>query len=165
MREARHRVGSRTGRGAGFARSDNLPRRWTGAPHQGVVLLVEPTRKVEVDGLEGMRVVLLNAASERVTFPAQDSRLSLVQEALDPDLGLWRPIEYVEPSWCGNSHHTVGLEPGEHWELSAPRYGGPIATQLRLRLGLHDGRALRSAPFAGGVHPGQFVAPVEARGG
>jgi hypothetical protein len=143
----------------GNATSKNVPRPWTGpAPEKpAVVVLVEPTTRSEVEGRVGMRVVVVNATGKRVAFSAQDAVLELVQEACEPGTGEWRPIEYTPRSWCGNSYHTVFLNPGECWEVAAPRYTGEVPTQLRFRLRIGRDETVYSAPFDGSVNPGQFL--------
>jgi hypothetical protein len=146
----------------GHAVSKNTPRPWTGQapPAPGVVVLVEPATRSEVGRRVGMRVVVLNATEARVAFSVQDSMLDLVQEALEPGTGEWRPIEYMPRSWCGNSYHTVFLGPNECWEVAAPRYAGELKTQLRFRLTIsRRGEPARvySVPFEGSVNPGQFL--------
>jgi len=78
-------------------------------------------------------VFLVNTTKEQVTFSASDSRLYIVQEALDRD-SKWKPIEYLPSSWCGNSYHHVFLGANEYWEFAAARYTGEFKTRLRFRL-------------------------------
>ena len=61
-------------------------------------------------------------------------------------------------SWCGNSYHTIFLEPGECWEVAAPRYAGAEPTELRFRLTMKLGdfevigqQLLGAEEFANGV--------------
>ena len=87
---------------------------------------------------------------------ASDSRLNLVQEAMDTD-GTWKEIEYLPSSWCGNSYHSVYLAPHHYWEFVAPKYSGPQRTKLRFKLTLSPDRVLYSTAYDGGIHPEQFT--------
>jgi hypothetical protein len=87
---------------------------------------------------DGFRVVVANASAATIVFPATDSALAMVSEALDPS-GSWKPIEQLPRSWCGNSYHRMALRPGKLWELVAPHYDGDFATKLRLRIDSANG--------------------------
>jgi hypothetical protein len=108
---------------------------------------------------DGFRVIVANASPQPMRFAAQDSRLDIVHEALDPK-GKWAPIEYLPNSWCGNSYHTLTLPAHTYWEFTAPHYDGDFATRLRIRVALRDGdgeRVTYSSEFLGRIHRGQFV--------
>ncbi len=151
----------------GFGSSDNLPRE---APAEllrdgELRLLVQPDQEVAFSGkYRGMRVFLLNGTDAPAEFAASDSRLSIVQEARDSE-GVWKPIEYLPSSWCGNSYHKVFLAPGTCWEFAAPRFDGAFETELRFRLEREAGD-LVSNTFPGRIHPEQFEVkrPYEAQG-
>ncbi len=107
----------------------------------------------------GIKVRLINTTGERIAFPASDSRLDIVQEAIDRD-GKWKPIEYLPSSWCGNSYHTVFLGPNEYWEFAAAKYNGKFKTKLRFRLQspkLERTEFIYSNEFDGSVNPKQFT--------
>jgi hypothetical protein len=147
----------------GHSTSDNLPRSLaaTDAPAvSGVALAALPDERrgyqVGTTVYDGYRVVLANASQAPLEIAASDSRLPIVQEALDVD-GNWRPIEYLPSSFCGNSWHTLILQPGEYWDFTAPRYGGGLATELRFRMTLDDGTELHSQPVGGSIDPRQFT--------
>ncbi|HET6202734.1 MAG TPA: hypothetical protein VFI25_08015 [Planctomycetota bacterium] len=108
----------------------------------------------------GMRVLVVNAGRERVSFDAQDSRIDLLQEAR-VEKGEWKPIEYLPSSWCGNSYHRVFLDPGECWTLSAPRYEGVLRARFRLRLDRRGEPPVYSEEFEGSVNPEQFTKEEE----
>ncbi len=144
----------------GHGRSSNRP-----APtpddergkHSAVVLVARLDQQAEFRGTAGFTLLLINATGERQGFSASDSRLRIVQEAKDRE-GAWRPIEYLPSSWCGNSYHTVFLEPGEHWAFAAPRYAGPFETRLRFRLEQGgDHPPIYSQEFEGSIHETQFT--------
>ena len=102
---------------------------------------------------KGTKLLLINATKEKVAFPAQDSRLYIIQEAKDEN-GEWRPIEYLPSSWCGNSYHQVFLEPNKYWSFTAPRYGGSFKTKLRFKL--EGDNPIYSNEFEGSINKEQF---------
>jgi hypothetical protein len=108
---------------------------------------------------DGVPVVVVNASLLPVELQAQDSRLDIIQEAKDAG-GVWKPIEFLPSSWCGNSYHTLGLPAGMHWAFVAPRYAGTFATTLRVKVVAgaagHE-EVLYSNEFAGSVNPAQFT--------
>ena len=148
----------------GFGRSENFPKPI--APkmnfRRDVVSLIAMPAEAAVfaQKYKGMKVVLVNATNGTVGFPASDSRLYIVQEALDQQ-GAWKPIEYIPSSWCGNSYHTVFLGPNEYWEFAAARYTGKFKTSLRFRLdGQKSGTeniTIYSNEFEGSVNARQFT--------
>lgn len=145
----------------GFGPSDNFPRRIetrAAAEAPAVYLLAQPDVVTDFGGRPGMRLVLVNPTGETVAFDAQDSRLSIQQEARDEG-GAWRPIESLPSSWCGNSYHRVMLGSDEFWEFAALRFRGSFATELRFRMVLRDGSELVSNVFVGSVNPEQFSVP------
>ena len=99
-------------------------------------------------------MILANDTGRRIAFPASDSRLSIVREALDPE-GVWKPVEYLPSSWCGNSYHRVFLTDGKIWSFVAPVYRGSFETRMRFRLRAEDGQ-IYSNEFAGSVNLDQF---------
>jgi len=126
-----------------------------------ISLLARPDEEaVFAEKYRGMKVLLINATNEQVGFPASDSRLYIVQEAVDRDDG-WKPVEYLPSSWCGNSYHTVFLGPNEYWEFAAARYTGKFKTRLRFRLDWMKSRTekvtIYSNEFDGGVNAKQFT--------
>lgn len=147
----------------GFGRSDNYPKVISNmqAPQGFVSLIAKPDEEtVFGEKYKGMKLLLINATNKEVGFAASDSRLYIVQEALDRD-GKWKPIEYLPSSWCGNSYHTVFLGANEYWEFSAARYTGEIKTKLRFRLDKQSGKTdqtpIYSNEFEGSINPKQFT--------
>lgn len=143
----------------GHARSDNHPVALTPAERERqseVALVLRLDEAVDFRGTRGFRLWLVNGTAEKQGFSASDSRLPIVQEAQDRE-GRWRPIEYLPSSWCGNSRHTVFLQPGERWSFAVPRYEGPFATKLRFRMDRgRDLPPLLSAEFEGSIDERQF---------
>jgi hypothetical protein len=109
--------------------------------------------------LQGMAVRLINRSDRVASFPACDSALMLVQEALAPD-GNWQAIESWPTGPCGNSDHRVFIKPGQYWQLTAPVYAGPLQTKLRFRLDGCDRQVLYSNEFAGAISATQFKQQV-----
>lgn len=146
----------------GFYRSDNLPRAVTSdmyVEQDKVQLLALPEEGATFAGkYKGMKLLLINKTGGQVTFPASDSRLYIVQEALDQN-GDWKPIESPPWSSCGNSRHRVSLGADEFWEIAAARYTGEYATKLRFKLA-HGDLVIYSNEFDGSVNSGQFAAPL-----
>jgi hypothetical protein len=144
----------------GNARSKNRPSPLPEAErgkHQGVALVLRLEDTAEFAGTAGFQLWLVNGTQEKQGFRASDGRLPIVQEARDRE-GKWRPIEYLPSSFCGNSYHTVFLQPGERWVFAAPRYQGPFPTRLRFRLDRgRDQPPLYSAEFEGSIHESQLT--------
>lgn len=142
----------------GYGGSDNLPKPLTSIASRKDLYLevVEGSNVVFANRYTGLLVRLVNGGRRTVAIAASDSRLSLVQEALDAS-GAWKEIEYLPSSWCGNSYHNVYLARNHYWEFVAPRYSGPQKTKLRFKLTLSPDRVLYSATYEGGIHPEQFT--------
>lgn len=149
----------------GFGPSDNYPVKVTKdtpgeADKLALVFLTDDT--VPCRGtFQGIPLLLINKTGKTIAFPAEDSRLSVVQEALDKN-GRWRPIEYLPSSWCGNSLHRVFLPSGQYWVFTVPRYYGDFETKLRARLQISEKEVIYSNEYEGGISRSQFKA-VEKR--
>ncbi len=149
----------------GFGPSDNYPMKVTKdtpgeAGKLALVFLTDDT--VPYRGtFQGIPLLLINKTAKTAEFTAEDSRLSIVQEALDKN-GRWRPIEYLRPSWCGNSFHRVFLPASQYWVFTVPRYYGPFETKLRARFQLSEKEFLYSNEYDGGISTSQFKAPPKS---
>ncbi len=127
-------------------------------------LVARPDKGVRFgDGYRGMRLFVVNRGPEPLSFLSEEGRLKLlVQEALD-ERGEWKPIEaqFSLRSFCGNSLWGFRLQPGQYWELAAPRYTGSFKTRLRFRLlgTSAPGGVVYSEEFEGSVNPEQFRPP------
>src|SRR5262249_40457908 len=125
----------------GYGKSNNLPKELTDnhlATDGKISLVVLLTNTVPFANSHsamhrGFRLLLVNRTKSEASFEASDSRIAIVQEALD-SRGKWRPIEYLPASWCGNSYHRVFLPTGHYWDFAAPQYVGTLRTQLRFVL-------------------------------
>ena len=141
----------------GFGKSDNLPS--PAEERQGttgqISLVAKPDRALRTPNCDGMTLLVVNRTREDRWFVAEDSRLAITQEAVDHD-GLWRPVEYLPSSWCGNSYHRVLLPPDQQWQFCVPKYKGEYWTTMRFKLQLEEG-ALYSNEFLGSVNPSQFT--------
>jgi hypothetical protein len=83
--------------------------------------------------IQGRIVYVANSTADTIRFNAQDSRLYMKMQAKDPE-GIWRDIEYLPSSWCGNSYHHVSLPENHYWTFVAPVYDGVFPTKLRIEL-------------------------------
>jgi len=124
------------------------------APRGKLSLIAYPERTAKFGRYKGFRVALVNATRAGHHFEAQDLRINVVREALDP-AGRWRPVEYLPDSWCGNSYHVMYLPPGRYWSFTAPVYAGAFLTRMRFVLE-QPGLRLVSNEFAGSVNLEQF---------
>lgn len=157
----------------GFGGSDNLPKAVkskTDAPQGKVSLIALPGEEtVFGEKYKGIKLLLVNSTNKIAEFSASDSRLYIVQEALDTD-GKWKPVEYLPSSWCGNSYHRVYLGANQYWEFSAARFTGEIKTKLRFRLDQYnsedDKSTIYSNEFDGSINKKQFTEqkPYNPRG-
>ncbi len=118
------------------------------------------TTTANEDGIAEHPVYIVNTTNDTLFFNAQDSQLYMNLQAKDK-FGVWRDIEYIRPSTCGNSYHTRFLPPNHYWSLSTPVFQGEHNTVLRLKLLYResldaDEKIVFSNVFAGSVNPGQF---------
>ena len=155
----------------GFGTSRNIPSRIpsqnTFAPNT-LSVIAQPHLKTNVSGSAGSTVIVANTTKSKIEFNAQDSRLNMKVQAKDHK-GQWRDIEYLPSSWCGNSYHTLTLDPKQSWTFSSPAYEGGFATKLRVQLTFIDPSdksdkrsrtrkeiTIYSNEYDGSVNPGQF---------
>jgi hypothetical protein len=142
----------------GYGTSDNHPRKLTDKDmktHASVSLVACPEQTVPFGkSARGFRLFLVNRTSGEMAFDASDSRLSIVQEALD-STGKWRAIEYLPSSFCGNSYHRVFLPRRTFWQFVAPAYSGTQKTKLRFVL--LGKEPIYSNEFEGSINPEQFT--------
>ncbi len=152
-------AGSRSDKHAlgGFGSSDNAAKRIT-TQHSGtrsLALLALPDNIVSFNkSYRGFRLLLINGTKSEVAFAASDSRLPIIQEALDSK-GRWRPVEYLPESWCGNSYHRVFLPARHYWQFAVPAYTGK--QRSRLRFVLQQQRPIYSNEIEGSINPTQFT--------
>jgi len=148
----------------GYATSANYPEALGKNPFgiNGEISLLALTNDVRAFNTTnvGFRVVLVNRTDHEVSLDASDSCIFLFQEALDRD-GKWRRIEYLPPSFCGNSYHSVFLPTNHYWAFIVPTYSGTFKT--RLRFVLRDKQPIYSNEFDGRINPAQFNEPPPPR--
>ncbi len=143
----------------GHARSKNFPVKISAPkkfPKNTIfITLNKKTKKAFANKYTAVEVIVGNSTQEMVFFSASDSRLGMVHQAKNSD-GKWKNIEYLSSSFCGNSHHSVGLEPGHMWSFSAPVYHGNIKTKLRIALS-YGNKQIYSEEFDGSINKEQFT--------
>jgi hypothetical protein len=143
--------------GFGFARFGNLARPLppgVSVPKGSLSLIAQPEVALLWGEHLGFRLLLANTTGEPVRLVAQDSLLSILRQAQD-EHGVWRDLEYMPESSCGNSYHTVRLHPGRAWRFAVPQFEGPLKTQMRFVLA-HKGQTIVSNTFEGRIDPRQF---------
>lgn len=109
---------------------------------------------------EGFKLYISNNTKDTIHFNAQDSRLYLTIQAKDKN-NVWKDIEHIPNSWCGNSYHSIFLPSNHYWEFSVPKYYGEFKTLLRAKLlyktSLKDkSKPIYSNTFKGSINPAQF---------
>jgi hypothetical protein len=149
-----------------YRSSQNLPQTLTekqaiGEPGK-LSLVVETEERMVDQGFEGFRLRIVNRSAARVTLPAIDSCLYLVQEARN-EKGEWLALQRTTPATgprdCAVGSHRVFLEPGEYWNVAAPRFEGTFRTKLRFRLNTTRDRGsfVYSGEFDGSVNQEQLA--------
>lgn len=109
----------------------------------------------------GYTIFISNTTTDTVKLNAQDSRLYMKLQAQDSK-GVWKDIEYLPSSWCGNSYHEVELEPNAFWKFTIPQYDGEMQTKIRAELRYVDNDKPDTEKFVysnvinGKINPGQF---------
>ena len=124
----------------GWAVSKNLPHKVTVTLKDDFPLgiVIDTTqRPLFFKRYAGYRLFVVCNAGYGVTFNAQDSRLNMWLQALD-STGVWRDIDYLPNSSCGNSYHTLRLRAKERWDFVVPLYGGTYPTKVRAALSYVD---------------------------
>jgi hypothetical protein len=150
----------------GFGPCGNFPKKcandFPGTRGQ-LTLIAYPAEIVDVGQRKAMLVRLVNRTEKVAEFSACDSRLYIVQEALDRT-GQWKPLEKFPETFCGNSFHRVFLDVNEYWEFFGVPRDGSCATKLRFRLepggepGIaQPGEGVYSNEYTGRIDPAAFV--------
>lgn len=153
-----------TGHSGGWALSSNTPKKIKGS----VFPAIQPEITIDTTVVDtfaakyyGYTLLVSNSTRDTIQFHAQDSRLYVKLQAQDSK-GEWKDIEYLPNSWCGNSYHTIDLEPGAYWRFTIPNYQGEIKTRIRAELKYIDrydrknDRTVYSNIINGSVNPAQF---------
>lgn len=151
----------------GYGTSRNIPKQITNEkfPNKQLSLIVHVDSKDTIfKNYNAYKVTLSNLTKKEVNFSAQDSRLYMKVQAKDED-GIWKDIEYLPNSWCGNSYHTLTLERNNYWSFKTPVYSGGFKTKFRIELMFTDRNEnekeekemiIYSNEYDGSINPGQF---------
>lgn len=153
-----------TGHSGGWAVSSNTPRKIMeqAFPVNQLTITIDTIRvDTFATAYYGYPLYVSNTTADTVRFNAQDSRLYLKLQAKYGNMD-WNDIEYLPSSWCGNSYHTIGLEPGAYWHFAIPNYQGEIKAKIRAELKYIDkqdpkkNKIIYSNEINGSVNPAQF---------
>jgi hypothetical protein len=155
----------------GFGSSENIPQNITSTgnftPNTLSVSVQTKIKDTIFGDCNGITVFIANTSKMKIDFNAQDSRLHMKVQALNSK-GEWKDIEYLPSSWCGNSYHTLTLEPNNFWTFLTPIYEGEFKTKLRIELKHIDSEdksekswekneiTIYSNEYEGSINPGQF---------
>lgn len=155
----------------GFGSSENIPKKNSSTdnftPKTLSVSVRTEIRDTIFGDRNGITVFIANTSKKKIDFNAQDSRLYMKVQALNSK-GEWKDIEYLPSSWCGNSYHTLTLEPKHFWTFLTPIYEGDFKTKLRVELKYIDPTdksekrwerkeiTIYSNEYEGSINPGQF---------
>jgi len=155
----------------GFGSSENIPQNITSTdnftPNTLSVSVQTKIKDTIFGDCNGITVFIANTSKMKIDFNAQDSRLQMKVQALNSK-GEWKDIEYLPSSWCGNSYHTLTLEPNNFWTFLTPIYEGEYKTKLRIELKHIDSEdksekswekkeiTIYSNEYEGSINPGQF---------
>jgi hypothetical protein len=104
-----------------------------------------------------------NHNSKKKVGHTENGRVIMIQEAKD-EHGVWRPIEFWQYSWCGNSYHEEVLLPNNIAIVKVLKYDGDFETELRLKL-KSDNTIIYSDSFKGKINKSQFKLPSSIFGG
>lgn len=156
----------------GFGSSDNVPQKIAATdkfPADTLSIVVRPELKDTIyGGYNGITVFIANTSKSKIYFNASDSRLYMTVQAKNAR-GEWKDIEYLPSSFCGNSYHTLTLEPNRYWKFLTPVYEGDLKTKLRIALTYVDPKDKSTSyyrqrkqltgysnEYEGSINPGQF---------
>ncbi|MBX7154080.1 MAG: WG repeat-containing protein [Bacteriodetes bacterium] len=159
----------------GWAESQNIPKKMYSSSdfiENSVSVVVKPaTSNTFSTPYNVLAVCVANNTKSNIQFNAQDSRLYMKVQALinnDDNKDTWVDIEYLPSSWCGNSYHTLTLEPRYYWTFTTPIYDGDYKTRLRIELKYIDPLdhsekrrdekeiTIYSNEYIGSINPGQL---------
>ena len=105
---------------------------------------------------KGYQLLLENISDKHAKLKTQDGRLYLIQEAKDSN-GIWKAIEKLTPSFCGNSYYSVVLCPRDSCYFTIPIYQGELITRLRFRLLIDEDNFIISNEFIASINRTQFI--------
>ncbi len=81
----------------------------------------------------GLAVYLSNNTSDSIELGMQDGNLSGLRTEASDSNQVWRPIEHLEGSGCGNSYYNYTMKAYTSEQFVVSKYHGPFKTKLRLR--------------------------------
>lgn len=143
----------------GFYKDANVPKVCTEGIEQlskedSFQLVVQLDSQFVGNGVNHFKVFIINTTAERMTLPAQDSRLYLKRQAFYR--GKWQDVEYLPSSWCGNSYHNVFIDPQQYWAFNAPCIKGEIEAKFRFELYVSEDERYYSSEFDGSFNKKQL---------
>lgn len=103
----------------------------------------------------GFKVFIINNSKETIKLQAQDSRLYVKKQVFFKNE--WKDIEYLPNSWCGNSYHSVYINPNEFWDFNAPCTKGKIKAKFRYALTINKEQTIYSNIFSGSFNKKQLT--------
>lgn len=77
-------------------------------------------------------IYLKNNTKDSLDISKQDWHLFLIQEAKNKN-GEWKPIEYWNYSWCGNSYLSENIESQKIIKTETKKYNGTFETDIRFK--------------------------------
>jgi len=101
------------------------------------------------------KLYLINNTEEDKCLDVQDSQLFIKMQARD-SLGMWKDIEFIPRSKCGNSFHEICLERKKIWEFPSVKFEGEFNTKLRYKLENRD-EIIYSNEISENINIGQFI--------
>lgn len=150
----------------GNYKSDNMPKgienENLGAPNAlSLIALTDkqvPYRPHQAGPMfRGFQLVLVNRTGKEISFRAQDSRVYIICEAQTSER-VWKPIERLSHSDCGNSYHRVFLPDKHCWTFAVPIFAGSLKTKMRFKLVSEQTDLTYSHEFEGFINPAQWTA-------
>ncbi|WP_299214293.1 hypothetical protein [uncultured Aquimarina sp.] len=102
-------------------------------------------------GVKGFKVFLINNTDSIIQLSAQDSRISIIRQVFHKNK--WQDIEYLPSSWCGNSYHSVYINPNEYWDFTVPCLEGKIKSKFRFKLNVETTTSLDDT---GNIYSNEF---------
>jgi hypothetical protein len=133
-------------------RNDSLDKTLTIVPNQLQLL-------IKSNDYSKIKIYLINKSDSIIKYTSQDGYIPMIREAMDEN-GNWKPIEYWERSFCGNSYHEASFMPGKCYIMSTDLYGGDFKTKIRFKMRLGQ-YFLYSNSYDGRINKNQFIVPKD----
>jgi hypothetical protein len=101
----------------------------------GLLLKIDTAQKTTINNkYNGYKLYIANKTDKIVGIRSTDGQLHVIAEVLFR--GRWKPIEFLDESFCLDSYFRVNLNPNEYWEFDIPKFSGKTKTKLRYKLDL-----------------------------